>query len=409
MRGSKYLSELITDPASILPGKMNLIEANTSAGKTYFALNTLPQWAGTPEKVLYLIDTINGELRLRQNIVTISRLEYELTNYGEKEGWGEPIACATDKMPVMTYAGFGAEIKNAASPFWEKFEYIVCDEIQNLVNYQKMNGSRENLERAERTLMEIAREGKTKIIALSATPQKAREHFGDLCWNVPFDKESLIFYETASTETYASVQSLLLQVGGKTGILYTERIESMKKLISFAREQGIRADGFWSIREEAQAKHPMSEEQFALQKAVLEQETIPENIDLLVINAASETCIKIQGEKRKVDYMIIHHTNEETQTQVRGRYCGDLPKLYLHSTTLNPMVIVVPTDFLGRKLFPEDKEALCRTLNLANPKGGYYKWRKVCSLLEESNYSVEMGRENYKRYAIIRSKPRDSD
>ena len=138
MRGSKYLSELITDPAHILPGKINLIEANTSAGKTYFALNTLPQWAGTPEKVLYLIDTINGELRLRQNIVAISRLDYELANYGEKEGWGEPIACARGKMPVMTYAGFGAEIKNAGIPFWEKFEYIVCDEIQNLVNYQKM-------------------------------------------------------------------------------------------------------------------------------------------------------------------------------------------------------------------------------------------------------------------------------
>ena len=221
MRGSKYLSELITDPAHILTGKMNLIEANTSAGKTYFALNTLPQWAGTPEKVLYLIDTINGELRLRQNIVVISRLDYELANYGEKEGWGEPIACARGKMPVMTYAGFGAEIKNAGIPFWEKFEYIVCDEIQNLVNYQKMNGNKENLERAEKTLMEIAREGKTKIIALSATPQKAREHFGDLCWNVPFDSSCLISYETASTETYASAQSLLLQVRGKTGILYS--------------------------------------------------------------------------------------------------------------------------------------------------------------------------------------------
>ena len=228
---------------------------------------------------------------------------------------------------------------------------------------------------------QIAREGKAKIIALSATPQKAREHFGDLCWNVPFDSSCLISYETASTETYASAQSLLLQVRGKTGILYTERIESMKKLISFAREQGIRADGFWSIREETQAKHPMSEEQFALRKAVLEQETIPENIDLLVINASSETCIKIQGEKRKVDYMIIHTTNEETQTQVRGRYCGDLPKLYLHSTTLNPMEIVVPANFLGRNLFDEDKKALCRTLNLTNPKGGYYKWAKVCSLL----------------------------
>ena len=73
------------------------------------------------------------------------------------------------------------------------------------------------------------------------------------------------------------------------------------------------------------------------------------------------------------------------------------------------MEIVVPANFLGRNLFDEDKKALCRTLNLTNPKGGYYKWAKVCSLLEEGNYSLEMGRENYKRYAIIRSKPKDND
>ena len=75
MKGTKFLSELITDPQSILPGKINIVEANTSGGKTWFALNTLPEWAGSPEKVLYLIDTSNGELRLQQNIIAVSRLK----------------------------------------------------------------------------------------------------------------------------------------------------------------------------------------------------------------------------------------------------------------------------------------------------------------------------------------------
>ncbi len=33
-------------------------------------------------------------------------------------------------------------------------------------------------------------------------------------------------------------------------MFYAEHIESMKKLISFAREQVIRADGLWIIRED---------------------------------------------------------------------------------------------------------------------------------------------------------------
>ena len=122
MKGSKYLSELINDPAMLLPGRINIIEANTSAGKTWFALNTLPEWAGSPEKVLYLIDTMNGELRLQQNILTISRQNYAMADYASGRLFGEFADDAKEKMPVMTYAGFGAEIRSSGHSFWEKFE-----------------------------------------------------------------------------------------------------------------------------------------------------------------------------------------------------------------------------------------------------------------------------------------------
>lgn len=404
MKGTKYLSELITDPDTILPGKINIIEANTSGGKTYFALTTLLQWAGSPEKMLYLIDTTNGELRLQQNIITIDRGSYAFANYAPPDPnrgkfWGELIFDTSNKMPVMTYAGFGAEIRRSGKPFWKQYEYIVCDEIQNLIKYQKLPNSGTYLIDAENTLRSIAAAGKTKIVALSATPQKARQHFGSLCYDVPFAANELISFENQQVKNYTGIQGVLLQSVGKTGILFTQQIRDMKQYIAFANANGIRANGFWSINTSAQKR--MTADQYELRQKVLEEETIPADIDLLVINSASETCIKIQAQKRKVDYMIIHTTNPETQTQVRGRYCGDLPLLYLHSNVINPADIEVPAQFLNKKLFSQEKDELCQILNLRAPNGVLHKWGKVKGFLTQGNYDVKEDREQNKRYALI--------
>ena len=64
--------------------------------------------------------------------------------------------------------------------------------MQNLIKYHSFKGSKIHLEAAEMTLRSIAIEGKTKIVALTATPQKIEQHFGNLCRSVPFDRASLI-------------------------------------------------------------------------------------------------------------------------------------------------------------------------------------------------------------------------
>ena len=134
MKGSKRIIDLITDETIFKAGCINIIEANVSAGKTYFALNALPAWAGTPEKVLYLIDTTNGELSIQRHSIAIGRLMYSFYDYNTKKVWGEGV----DKMPVMTYAGFAAEVMkdNAEFKWLSGFKYIVCDEMQNLVHYR---------------------------------------------------------------------------------------------------------------------------------------------------------------------------------------------------------------------------------------------------------------------------------
>lgn len=400
MKGSKYLSELITDPGMLLPGRINIIEANTSAGKTWFALNTIPKWAGSPEKVLYLIDTMNGELRLQQNILTISRQNYALADYASGKLFGEFADDAKDKMPIMTYAGFGSEISHSGNSFWEKFEYIVCDEMQNLVHYQSY-GKKEMLQLAEATLRSIAVSGRTKIVALSATPQRIRQRFGALCYDVPFDFEDLVQYETTETIPYTGAEAILLQSLGQTGILYTQNVTDMIRYISFARENGIRADGFWSIKPETQKKYPMSQAQEDLRNMVLKQETFPDDLDLLVINDASETCIKIQAGKRKVDYMIIHYNDEEKRVQVRGRYCGDLLKLYIHGPPVKEQPLIVPPQYLNIPLFTPEKDELCKAFNLRTPDNKLCKWTTVKKQLQAAGYSITEGRKDNKRYAII--------
>ena len=134
----------------------------------------------------------------------------------------------------------------------------------------------------------------------------------------------------------------------------------MKDYIKYANSIGYHAEGFWSISPETQKKKPMTREQWNLRDTVLKDETIPEEYDLLVINRASETCIKIKEEHRKVDFMIVHDKNEEIRTQVRGRYHGDLDTFYYHSLedeNLNKIEHKkVDARFLNRPLYKEDME-----------------------------------------------------
>ena len=390
MIGSKRISELITDKNALKAGRINIIEAPVSSGKTYFALNTIPAWASSASKILYLIDTTNGEMRIQKNIRTVGRQTYSFYHYGKKSTWGERSEEAENNMPVMTYAGFGTEVRNGGTAFhWHDFEYIICDEMQNLVNYQQYEGSTQNVEAAEDALRTLAAEGKTKIVALSATPQKIRERFGSLCYDVPFDRTDVQRLETFAEIPYSgSVEDILLRHKGQTGILFTITIEGMKKYMDFANQNGILANGFWSTN----ATERMGQDQLALRDTVLGNETIPADIDLLVINASSETCIKIQGEKRKVDYMIVHDKNDEVKTQVRGRYHGDLPVFYYHdieaANTFTAKHIELPERFLNVRLYSDQWDEVCQLVGLKRPHGGFYSMPTTAKYLGENGYCV---------------------
>ena len=394
MTGSKHISDLITTQDALKKGRINIIDANVSAGKTWFALTRIPEWT-KPEKILYLIDTTNGEMRIQRNelVEAVGREPYAFCDYNTGEIWGEKTE-TVGKMPVMTYCGFGTEVRKDDSKFdWFSFDYIICDEMQNLVGYQMFNERSVNLEKAEEALRAVASEGTTTIVAMSATPQKIRERFGELCYEVPFDKDQLASLRTSSSIPYKEkVEKLILRQKGKTGILFTTNVRDMKHFIEYANDNGIRANGFWSTSSRTQKVYPHTPEQNELRKTVLEKETIPENVDLLVINRASETCIKIKEENRKVDFMIVHDKNEEIRTQVRGRYHGDLAQFYFHDNdALNRYKIQthpVPDRFLNRPLSTEEIRELGWELNLLNKERKHCGNPSIIKYLKECGYDV---------------------
>lgn len=400
MTGSKHISDLITDKNELLQGRINIIAANVSAGKTHFALTTIPNWS-KPEKILYLIDTTNGEMRIQQNIIAVDRMKYAFFDYNTGHTWGE--TGVEGKMPVMTYAGFGAEVLKADSKFkWIDYDYIICDEMQNLVNYQHFSDRSTNLEAAERALRTIVDEGLTTVIAMSATPQKIRERFGELCYDVPFDRSNLLQLETAYQIPYStSIDELLPELKGKTGIVYTTEIRNMKHCIEYAQSIGIRANGFWSASAKTQNDYPFTDEQRSLREIVLSQETIPEDIDLLVINRASETCIKIRADKRPIDFIIVHDCNKEIQTQVRGRYHGDLDTFYYHDSDAANLYQIaqchIPPRFINQRLYSEDWDSLLSVLKSQMPTMPQFGKPTLWSLLSQCGYTVSEPKKDSKK------------
>ena len=389
MTGSKYLSELVSLDM-LQKDKLNIIKAPTGSGKTYFALNAIPNAVKSAYyNVVYLIDTVNGKEQILQN--------YNTTAYSL---WWEHIikdkslhCCEDHRVVIMTYAKFG-QLLEGNPTFHKNFDYIICDELPSLIKFQYFS-ERPNLHSIAREGLENAvRNDKTTVIALSATPNLIRKHFHATFYDVPIDNSVIRRYETRDIINYTNLEYLLSSLEpAETGICYVSRITQMKKLEELARNLGFHPISIWSIRNK---DHAMNEQQLAVRKSILEDFIFPSEYNLLFINASSETSLKI---KSPVDYVIVHDNDYDTQVQVRGRVNSDLSKLYL--PLIGTTDLTVPEEYLNKPLFTEEKAELCAILNRTNPYNRRFGWTTIKSMLIDCDYTISEGRKNNRRYAII--------
>ena len=389
MIGSKYLSEVVSLD-TLAKDKLNIVKAPTGSGKTYFALTAIPATlTDATHKVVYLIDTINGREQILKNYNT-----RPINRYWEVEVNGEALSFDDDnRIVIITYAKFGILLEKYPD-FHENFEYIICDELHSLFKFARFGSQPNSHSIAKHGIERAVRNEHTKVIALSATPDRIKREFKAPTFDVPIDDRDLIHYESKQVIPYTNLNYLLTSLEpSDTGICFVSRITTMKAIEEEARELGLNPISVWSIRN---TDHTMSEEQLRVRQHILDNFEIPAEYHLLIINASSETSLKI---KSPVDYVIVHSNEAETQIQVRGRVNSDLSCLYL--PTNDPTALTVPEDFLNRPLFTPDKAELCEMLNQNNASGRLFKWTTIHRILIECGYCVTEGRKNNQRYAVI--------
>lgn len=388
MKGTKYLDEAV-DINEIKSGQLNLIEAPVGSGKSHFALNVLPRGLKDKHNMVYLIDTVNGKQQLQRqdNVGDFNALWKELVENGIAY-FGE------EEIVVMTYAKFGT-LAAEDGDFGINLELIVCDEIHNLVRFQyfgKGEGINPHMIAKKQIEKIIKRSTKTKVVALSATPKRAEKEFDIPIHKLSVDKD-IRQYETKTIKEYSNIKSLLEKTAkGKIGLVYVAHIRKMQELSEYLNSKGIRAVAFWSIRN---GEYPMTDEQLKARESIINNEEMPKGYEVVIINSSSETSINIRS---RIDYIVINSAEEEVRIQVRGRYRGDLEELYLYDKS----VLEIPQEFMDRPLFHEDKQALCRALEMRDKNGRTVGWTTVRKkLMESEDYFLNEGKRGNKRYAYI--------
>lgn len=374
-----------------------MVKAPVGSGKTTWALRHLAKKLDSPLSMIYLIDTRNGNEQIVSANSDIA-MHYNDTWFDKvSHGWEmfseEP---QEDKIVVMTYAKFGVLAKKDPEFAFGTVDYIICDEIHNLINFMTFGG--ENGEDknwyvlAKLQLEEIVKGSGTTVIGLSATPERAVKNMDCPIVHITVD-DDVFQLETKETIHYSNKLLLLdeIQTGSK-GLVYIQRISDMEAFCIAATKRHIKAICIWST---SSKKHPLTQEQLQARNHILQKQELPPQYDMVIINASSETSISIYG---KVDYIIIHRSDKATQTQVRGRYRDTLQTLYLLNYD-GP--IKVPSEYLDRDLYTEDKNELCVLLNIHDSKGRRVGWPTIKKKLNEAGYILTERHPGNRRCTVI--------
>ena len=262
------------------------------------------------------------------------------------------------------------------------FSYFIKTILYNYVNYVKFRKR------------SIIKKGWVTVVGLTATPRRAEKEFKGMVRNITVDLKNIKQYEIHNIIEYQNINHIIDNIPeNEKGIIYHQRITEMINIWNYAKSKDIKSISIWSINS---GEHAMTDEQKAVRQYIIDEEKILPQYDMLIINKSSETGINIVGQ---VDYIIVHHSDEDVIKQVRGRFRGDLSKLYIYR---QGGTVVVPDEFLGVRLFKEDTDRLCERLNIRNKNGRLFKWTTVKNILPNNGYIItELPRENNRASRII--------
>ena len=323
----------------------------------------------------------------------------------------------------MTYAAFGYAIQYEQQEgtyqperWWSKGALICLDELSQGVHQAYYEKDMNPTMFALQELVKRTRDKSNIVVTLSATPKPAVNYFkfwNNVDINVVKSTLGLHGYETKTITEYTDLDSLLMSLDDtQRGLIFISTIERIISAVSLLESRGIHAVGIWSTKNK---DHPLNEEQQEAIRSLVSDEKLPEDIQVLIMNTAYETGLNIRPEKSRLDYIVVHNSNDDTVTQVRGRYRGDLDTLYRrvkpdgYDEFIRPIDNSLIAPFLGMRLGNNEKNELCEALNLKDRRGRLKGWTSVKKLLENNGFTVEQHRDRNARWDVIHYAPDDEN
>ena len=413
-----YLSQVI-EVEKLKKGQANIVVAPCHSGKTTVAKEKISSLATCPEKVLFLIDTRAGKESL---IKEEGMHEYSeewgqfMANYNVNMEWNGIMTVEDMKMyagwsgegmRVMTYHQFGYKLKEHPN-LLEGIEVIICDEMHNLIKYR-------NIERVKRSggtedtpcndaLREIMRavnqtENVPLVVIMTATVNPVSvildEH------NIPV--EYFYYYgkvdedKTAETQYYGNLRAVLdsIESGQKT-IVFIPHIKQMEEYSQIVKDKGYEVCCLWGLNND---QYIMDAEQLSVRSKILRTQNIPDDIDVLFINAAYETSINIRNKEFKT--MVIHSGSYDTRVQVRGRLRHDIDKMYIYDPEHENISCYFPDEYCDKELTVEERQEVVDLLDLRDEKGRKVGWRGIVEKLEADDCIVSYLKKGQRRYCVV--------
>jgi DNA or RNA helicases of superfamily II len=403
-----YISEAI-DPKDFEENSLNIVEAPCGSGKSYFA-RQLPERMGIERgRTLMLCDTRNLKNGLsKMNNMIASDEWYKMFLKANME---DEFVNPDSFIKVMTYYTFGKRLIRDKAAL-KGIKLIICDEFHNAFKFREFSEeSRPKYEKAIDTIQKRSQLASTMVVALTATPNAVIEGFNDeeIPYKVIKPKVPIRQFEEKTERHYRNIANELAQIKqGEKVLLYVQRVTKMKECKRILTDRGIPCETLWSIY----YKDPMDEHQQAVLRHLVEKETLHPDIDVLIVNASCGTGINIRSDKDtgnpkdKVNKIIIHSTDGDEMIQARGRYRDDVDLFMTPKETHIDHEDI--SAWLGKRLFEEEKEALCQKLGFRDKSHRLYKFLTIKKYLIESGYHVDdRKREGNRHYAIIEAPNHD--
>lgn len=379
----KYLKDAV-DVNDIQYGKLNVITAPCGCGKTTFVEQKLWQesWWGD---LLLLIDSKSGlqAFKLR----------------GEPHEYNGEVYYKHDGITAMTYATFAALcIYKPQEWLWlDENALIVCDELHQCIKWSKIEQENNSMNLHKVAIQEIHKriDIGARVVALSATPRVIYQEYKDAV-NMPIHAP-LKHYKIGTTNTYSNIWNLIKTLpADKKGVIYVPHVSQMIDVSNALAERDIESVCIWSMNN----SNKMDKEQLDAIECVTKYEKMPNNVQVLIINAAYETGLNI---KSQVDYVVVNDSNEDTQIQVIGRVRHDIDTVYLLDKANNIVWISGKQmeGWLDKPLTVEDKDRLCTELGFKDKWNRPLGWTSIKKSLKFSFFKVTEKRTKKERYTIV--------